>query len=215
MCTPIFDFTDKTIMAGWIGVIGALIGALVTLVCVYKTLKNQQHVRDEDKKDLLIGLCQIIHTDITNLREIDERGLGKLLKELKAGEPIKGVMPVEQDYLVIYKANANLIGQLPDSELRLAIVSTYVQIAGLLDSVTQNNKTNNELDKLTIENSGHLSIDNTKAINVLNNILSNYADKLKTTHTLVEHKTADLLVKLDNYIEEHTKHGNKGWWRWR
>ena len=154
MWIPIMNLSPEaaTLLSGWIAFFGAVIGGALTLGGVSWTLKNQSKTREQDRKDLVNGLCQIIHTEISNLREIDKKGLSELLSKLKPGEPLLGCMPIEQDYMVAYKANANLIGQVPDSELRLAIVSTYVEIAGIIDSMNLNNKMYMHVEQLEIEN---------------------------------------------------------------
>jgi len=190
-----------TLLSGWIAFLGAVIGGALTLVGVLWTLNNQSKTREQDRKNLVNGLCQIIHTEILNLREIDKKGLSELLSKLKPGEPLLGCMPIEQDYMVAYKANANLIGQIPDSELRLAIVSTYVEIAGIIDSMNLNNKMYMHVEQLEIEN---LIERNNKKEEVIENLkvrLGKYADKLKETHTKVDEKTETLLKLLEIHLK--------------
>lgn len=191
-----------TLLSGWIAFFGAVIGGALTLGGVLWTLKNQSKTREQDRKDLVNGLCQIIHTEISNLREIDKRGLSELLSKLKPGEPLLGCMPIEQDYMVAYKANANLIGQIPDCELRLAIVSTYVEIAGIIDSMNLNNKMYMHVEQLEIENLIEKNDKKEEVIEKLKIRLGKYADKLKETHTRVGEKTEKLLKLLETHLEK-------------
>ena len=189
-----------TLLSGWIAFLGAVIGGALTLVGVLWTLNNQSKTREQDRKNLVNGLCQIIHTEISNLREIDKKGLSELLSKLKPGEPLLGCMPIEQDYMVAYKANANLIGQIPDSELRLAIVSTYVEIAGIIDSMNLNNKMYMHVEQLEIENLMEKNDKKEEVIEKLKIRLGKYADKLKETHTRVDEKTEKLLKLLEIHL---------------
>jgi len=191
-----------TLLSGWIAFFGAVIGGALTLGGVLWTLKNQSKTREQDRKDLVNGLCQIIHTEISNLREIDKRGLSELLSKLKLGEPLLGCMPIEQDYMVAYKANANLIGQIPDSELRLAIVSTYVEITGIIDTMNLNNKMYMHIEQLEIENLIEKNYKKEEVIEKLKIRLGKYADQLKETHTRVDEKTEKLLKLLEIHLEK-------------
>lgn len=204
MWIPMVDFSSEaaTLLSGWIAFFGAVIGGALTLVGVWLTLKHYTKTREQEKNDLVIGLCQIIHTEITNLREIDKKGLGELLSMLKPGEPLLGCMPIEQDYMVAYKANANLIGQIPDRELRLAIVSTYVDIAGIIDSINLNNKMFLHIEQLEIENIIEKNEKKEEVIAKLKIRLGKYADKLKDTHSRVGEKTGNLLKLLENHLEK-------------
>jgi len=204
MWIPIMKLSPETatLLSGWIAFFGAVIGGALTLGGVLWTLKNQSKTREQDRKDLVNGLCQIIHTEISNLREIDKRGLSELLSKLKLGEPLLGCMPIEQDYMVAYKANANLIGQIPDSELRLAIVSTYVEITGIIDTMNLNNKMYMHIEQLEIENLIEKNYKKEEVIEKLKIRLGKYADQLKETHTRVDEKTEKLLKLLEIHLEK-------------
>jgi hypothetical protein len=181
-------------------IIGGIIGGSMSLVASLKAteraykyrLKLQEQSRKEDVKNLI----QALHDEIDILWERYLWGVGNELEKLDEGEPLLRYYPVTQEYFIVYKANASLIGSIENHELRKEIVTIYSKVKSLFDSYKINN---NYLQRYDYLNSLFQQIKNpffgqqASAIRIL---MIDRIKKIKLTHDEIKQDIKSLLEML-------------------
>ena len=183
-------------------IIGALIGGFLALLgsvlAAHKQHKNDLRKRKLELQEQLQGFYSALKTEISVLWERYMWGMGHRVEQLVDGKYIDGYYPVTQEYFVNYKANARLVGQIPDQQLREMIVTTYSKASGLIDSYRLNNHFNEQHDHwawLAAETQNALHLQRAKA---LENCLVDYVVPIKQLHFELK----DLIPKLCELLEK-------------
>lgn len=160
-----------------------LVGPIIIGVCaiggaywsVSKTFKKQEQ-RDRNRQEEIIkAVLQAIYEELNVLWEAYNKELGVHWEEFKEGEALLVRVSLSEDYFTIYRSNANLIGQIPDSNLRVEIVKVYTYLKVLADSYKLNSIL---VDRYDLAD----SIGYTKLADNLLDQLQNYAPILKGKH---------------------------------
>jgi hypothetical protein len=146
------------------------------------------------------GVLLGIRAEIVTLWEIYSGEFGSILEELKDGEAFLYHYPLHQNYFSVYESNAPFFGQIPDDQLRKAIVTTYLKGRGLIDSHLYNNQLiekYGELQRLREETGSaryNLQID--AALENLNG----YAKFLKDSYFEMRTLVAGLTQRIDDHV---------------
>lgn len=123
--------------------IGGLIAGVFAIWAVSKTLKGQEQ-RDKDcQEEVIQGVLQAIYEELNTIYEqLNSPEIEDEWKKYEnAGKKLFQVYyPVPLDCLIIYRANANLIGQINEPpQLRRRIVSNYMLLQTLMERYRRNN----------------------------------------------------------------------------
>ena len=122
--------------------VGGLIIGLFALWGIHLT--NVEHKRRDRKRQLKL-LLGVIHAVQAELKEIygvlDRRDVKELWRKVKNKEKkfFSATYPVPLDYLIIYRSNANYIGQIENPDLRDKIVTSYMELQSLMERYRTNN----------------------------------------------------------------------------
>lgn len=126
-------------MAAIIGaIVGGLIAARATRRAVQQSYLNDFEKRNIEKQENLQRFYRAIKSELNALWKRYE-GAGEKIKNLDEGQPLLIHYPLTQDYFTIYQANAHLIGEIQNEELREDIILTYSAAKGAVDSYRYNN----------------------------------------------------------------------------
>lgn len=123
---------------------GAEMTAEVSRESVRETLEGRERRDKNRQQEIIQGVLQAIYEELNAIyNQLNSRSEEYSME--KVGE-VKDpyyydAFTVTQDYSIIYRSNANLIGQIKSSDLRRGIVKTYK----LLDVLMEIYKTNNRL----------------------------------------------------------------------
>ena len=134
-----------------IGVIaGGLITGYFSLKSVDKALEGQKELNKEDQRKIILGVLQAVYEEIyalqNQLNEVAESYWEEFEERRKngTGAIFSCRLSVSQDYLAIYRSNANLIGQIEPEELRRQIVKVYTALQALIEQYRLNTMLLNE-----------------------------------------------------------------------
>lgn len=140
----------------WPSIIGGLIAGGFAIAAVYWTLRGQRQQDNDRQQEIIQGVLQAIYEELntiykeltSSLMEDNWKAFKKIdqekdipLAEDNSKELEKPALPpyflgrlrVPKDYLIVYRSNANFIGQINNSELRSEIVSTYMFLQIVMD----------------------------------------------------------------------------------
>jgi hypothetical protein len=193
---PVIDMSNNfaTLGAGWIGFFGALAGGFVTYLGVRKTLKHAEQTRDNEKKDLLLSLYQALYSELEALRDVYVNGdWGTYIKSLEPEDYISSHFPIGADYFIIYKSNTYQIGLIPDKNLRQSVISLYVKMMGMIDSIAFNNFMLSQLEEFL-----RAGFDKNPPITPQVGKMREYAKKIKKNHAQLQEEIDGLLITLHN-----------------
>lgn len=130
---------DTTMWAGVMGLGGALVGGLVTLL-VGLSAVSAQKTRDADAEAAQIrATLQAIRDEVDVLTEVHMASAGAMIDAASVAAPIELLYPVSAQYFTAFEANADKVGRVADDELRRQITRTYIHFKALFDTIRLNN----------------------------------------------------------------------------
>lgn len=125
-------------------IVGALVGGYLSYKAILRSviLAHEKDLERQEnaKKERLQWLYQAILTEIQTLWECYEEGVGNALKRAETAQAIRMIFPLGEERFTVYESNSELIGSIPDSELRKLIVTTYIRLRGIIDCCRLNNE---------------------------------------------------------------------------
>jgi hypothetical protein len=124
------------------GLIGALFGVYATRASTKQAHQNNLILREEARKVAVNRVLQGLRAELETVWTIYNDKFSDGIKSLKEGGIVEREYPLylHQGYFVVYDTNCSLIGQLPDDELRIAIVTGYLKARELIDAYLHNNQ---------------------------------------------------------------------------
>ena len=109
-------------------------GAFLTLLGVITGFIGNWALNWWNLRKRIKGAKQGIYQELRELRELYNEELGVHWENLTMGKDVyEANVSLTQDYFTMYQSNANLIGQIPNSYLRLKIVKVYTLLKGITD----------------------------------------------------------------------------------
>jgi hypothetical protein len=132
------------IIGGTSGLGGAIIGGLIAARATNKATKEANthalRMQQTAQNAIVRGVLMGIRAEITTLWRIYTSQFGTIFEQLNDGEALFYHYPLHQNYFSVYESNAPVFGQIPDDDVRKAIVTTYLRAHGVIDSHHCNNQ---------------------------------------------------------------------------
>ena len=119
--------------------VGALVGAVVTYT-VQRALDNKR------QNQQILGALEGIRAELnTNYKKLASQYEKENWKDFKKSDPkqyhlphfFTGQLQLPEDYAIVYRSNANLIGQINNSDLVDKIVSTHMSLQTFVNNHKQ------------------------------------------------------------------------------
>jgi hypothetical protein len=120
----------------WNTLASTLLGALITYSAILLTQGIEFWKRKRAHKSLIHALLLALHEEVESLVEMAR--VNAPPESQPDGKPYERLFSAKQDYFTVYHANAALVMQIEDAELRHGIFNTYARAKGLLDMVSVN-----------------------------------------------------------------------------
>ena len=178
--------------------ISGLIVGIFALIGVFLSHMVQNR-RDKDRQQEIIqGVQQAIYEELNSLyEELNSLSIEYSWKEFEEKKVTfyYNVFPISQNYSIIYSSNANLIGQIKNSDLRREIVKTYNLLETLMETYRENNKVVNQYTEA-------LNTGKTQLTSSLYLQLGTIAPGLRHTHKLFRESTENLLKMLEEDLSQ-------------
>ena len=180
-----------------------LIGAGAAILGVCIGLAGRYILSSWDQQEIINGVLQAINVELKEIyRQLNSSSMKKAWKEFEEIEKgderkyFRMIFPVSQDYLTIYRSNANLIGQIKNSDLRQKIVRDYTSLHMLLEMYKLNNRI--LIQYREVRNKGQSGLANELRLQ-----LQGIAPALKSNqNSLNEKLTEDLFKILEREISQ-------------
>ena len=175
---------------------GGLLAGGFALLATKKAHDHALQRREREEDDLVRALLQSLHDELETLWDRYHRGMGVQLEALQDGQPCLLYFLANQDYFTVYRQNSHLLGKISGADLRKAIIVTYTQAKGILDSYSLNNHFIQEYERLLylFQETGQ-QIHQQNA-NALLQVLTKMALQLKAAHNELKEQVEEVLQKL-------------------
>lgn len=122
----------------WQTFISTLLGGLITFSAILLTNALDLCKRKRTHDKLIRALLQGLRDEIAGLLELVEASPVRPIEAVPEGKPYEGLFTARQDYFIVYHANAGLVMQIADANLRRSIIHTYTRAKAVLDTVNMN-----------------------------------------------------------------------------
>ena len=124
-----------SLLAAWIG--GHIAGKYALIAQKQAALEGRQRDR-EIEQQALVGTLLAIQAELKVQKNALEPLLGRL-KMTPSGWPL-ATMPINQNFFIVYEANAAALGRIDNLDLLAEIVRVYGQAKGLEDALNFNHQ---------------------------------------------------------------------------
>src|SRR5262245_33994746 len=119
-------------------IIGALIGGLLALIGVYYGYRLQRLQQQEQRHQTVRGFLQAILTELETCWKRAQETVNPFLENLPDAAAFELEVSIRTDFFTVYHNNSQLLGSVPDDDLRSLIVSTYTRYKALAESYNVN-----------------------------------------------------------------------------
>lgn len=176
-------------------VIGGLIAGGFAILAVYVAFGKQNERDEKRQQEIIQGVLQAFYEELGEVWDQYVEMTGDFWEKFQKGkgEVLYLRISVSPDYLVIYRSNANLIGQIKDSELRRKIVRVYALLQSLVECYKINSDLVAQREKAIFDKNQEL-VDDTYIQ------LQSYALKLKEDHDRFRGLIEDLFKMLEKEL---------------
>ena len=120
----------------WNTLVSTLVGACITFSAILFTHGLDLYKRKRAHRNLIHALLQGLREEVESLLEMARANAPP--ETASDEKPYERLFSAKQDYFTIYHANAALVIQIEDAELRHSIFNTYTRAKSLLDMVSVN-----------------------------------------------------------------------------
>ena len=131
----------------WVSVISGLIAGGFAIAAVYWTLRGQRQ-RDKDRQQEIIqGVKHAMYEELKEIyNQLDSLAIENSWKEFDEKKYLyyNTICTFSEDYSIIFRSNANLIGQIESLDLRREIVRNYKALDILMQEYKKNNSLLNQ-----------------------------------------------------------------------
>jgi hypothetical protein len=121
----------------WNTLVSTLFGALITYSAILLTQAIELWKRKRAHEALIHALFQALYEEVESILEM-ARMKAPSNEDIPDGKPYEQLFTASQDYFTVYHANAALVMQIKQAELRRTIFKTYLRAKGLLDTISMN-----------------------------------------------------------------------------
>jgi hypothetical protein len=122
----------------WSMFISTLLGGLITFTAILFTNALDLRKRKRAHEQLIHALLQGLQDEVSGLLEMAKTSPVRPIHAVPEGKPYEGLFTASQDYFIVYHANAALVMQIADADLRRSIIQTYTRAKAVLDTVNMN-----------------------------------------------------------------------------
>lgn len=179
----------------WNTLASTLLGALITYSAILLTQGIELWKRKRAHESLIHALLLALHEEVESLVEMAR--VNAPPESQPDEKPYERLFSAKQDYFTVYHANAALVMQIKDAELRHGIFNTYTRAKGLLDLVSVNRLC---LERYYYLQSTFLKTKDVTAFSASENyrqMLLEIAAQLRKSDTEFRHAATRLLELLD------------------
>ena len=122
----------------WHTLFSTLVGALITFSAILFTQALDFRKQTRAREKLIHALLQGLQDEIAGLLELASTGAARPIDAVPEGKTYEGMFTANQDYFTVYHANAGLVMQMDDADLRRRVIQTYMRAKVLLDTICMN-----------------------------------------------------------------------------
>ena len=145
--------------------------------------ENEHKRQAEAQRAVVRGFLLAIRGEVETIWQGYVHEVADRIESLQPGQPLRFVYRLRQQYFTVYESNCSLIVQVPDDELRRAIVETYVTAKGLIDTHLVNNDLNDKYDAFLETDQRTAALEQLRA----------FAPEMKTAYELTKASVARLM----------------------
>lgn len=196
LATRLFPITwNNSLIGAAIGGTLALVGSVVaTMMAVH--FAERKRVREESAS--LLRLYQTLHDEFEITWNLFNNNYGPAITELTENDMLDAHFPISGELFPLYIANANLIGGIPDNDLRKCIITAHKMAESMAESLRYNNSLLAERENIE-HPPGDGPIDNTRLEKIQRQLIK-YAKGVKNLHETLGDSVPPLLVSLKEKI---------------
>lgn len=169
-------------MEALIGLLGALIGGLITLRVAQQSFRNQERLLLERRFREERAFLEAVTCEIKAVSSQYMHMVGEKLEQHPKPEPFNWYFPTNGSYFSVFDSNAHAIGFVRDKNLRDLIILTYARAKGLVDSYQYNNELVRQFDEALKEMDFAKAVETAPNLALAKGQLRNYASELRKAH---------------------------------
>ncbi len=163
-----------------------------SIKAVDRAHQNDLKQRKEEEESLIRSCLCSIQDEIQTVWDRYMSEIGRPVERLADREPFLQRHPITQNYFNIYDGSTSLIGKIKDAELRRLIVTTYLNLKGLVDVYKHGDSVIEIYEKFRFKTDQESKAQAESALNTLKEEIRH----IKAQHFFVKEHVEKLLVAL-------------------
>lgn len=192
----------------WPSVISGLAGGGFALLGVYFTLKGHRQ-RDKDRQEEIIrGVLEAIYEELKEMYNLLDSSVVELSwKAFENGSSsyYNYAFIFSKDYSIVFRSNANLIGQIKNSDIRHGIVTIYKVSDVIMGEYEKNSELLVQYTKASKTGQRELASELYKQ-------LRDFAPELREMHKFSKKSIREFMHMLEEEKKESTKPSSERFW---
>ncbi len=185
------------LLGAWLG---AWYGGRMSRQATMEAIETTHQHEAEREQAILQNFYQSILTELETVWNRYYKAMGMVLEMLPPEAPVNWHYPITQDHFIVYRSNSLLVGKIPDKTLQKAVVTTYAEALGLIETYSLNNKLLSEVEHWSWVAAETKNLTHHKRAEAARTALAHCAKGLKEGHCSVKKNLEELIVLLKKNI---------------
>ena len=186
---------SKEFIAALVGaVIGGLIAGFFTLIAQNNAAKDQRKRDREAGQEALKGTLQAIETEVDMFKRKFLDAFERVFLDPEPQRNLPKFVSLKRNVSVVFDSNAAMLARVADAGLRGKIVSTYLTLKAVVDTVNHDEERRAAWEKIS-------TTTDLIGINEIKGEAERWAQKIRKRIPELQAEIADLLAGIRKYVE--------------
>ena len=199
---PVVSFITVELLSA---LLGGIIAGIFSLLAIKWQLSVERNLRkDETDKKINAILCALYH-ELKVSWELYMLNVGDLLEKEPGGSSFNYTISMTEHVYVIYDANAQFVGLIPDFLLRDKIIGTYINLKALKDAYLFHNQFIDSVAEAGAINSREGTPGTANVVLIKERVFKDSAAKLRHSHANAKESVSEILELLRTYVDKQSE----------
>ena len=184
-------------LASWLQAFGSIVAIIIAIWVPYWQKKQAQAQSKLAEREQVRHLLRNLRDEMIVVEENFDKGNGKALMEVPAGQPFNYIIPIVERPFPIYDGSTAKLGQIPNDNLRRTIITGYGHANGFVGSIRMNNVLVERFEQAHYLFAIHNDEIHRELREVNFNRLATYSDSLKSSYAAAKEKIQQMRLAIE------------------
>jgi hypothetical protein len=186
---------------------GGIVAGIFSLFAIKQQLGAERSLRKDEADEKIRNLLLALYHELKAVWNLYMERTGRALEDTPEDKPFVVTVPISEKYYVLYDANAEHIGSIPNAALRDKIITTYTSLKSLKDSYLYNNQ---YIESMAASGEVHArtgTYRTARVVKIKEPTMLSFGNAVRANHYFAKQSVTDLLPALEAYFATHPEMG--------